>query len=127
MPVARDARPHINYATAMMDISDGLFMDLSRMCDESGIGVRLYLDRLPLSGQMRSVSEMIGCDPLSLATAGGEDYELLFTAPEAFSADSEGVKVTCIGEITEKDRIVIDCNGRQSYLVPEGYQHFGIS
>ena len=157
MPVARESRSIAPYATAMIDVSDGLFMDLCRICDESGTGARVYLDRIPVSGEMRQAAGLMGLDPMHFATTGGEDYELLFTAndrdalsvmrnelkdnpsqPPLTKGGSRGgdasrithhasrsFTVTCIGEITKEDRVVVDAAGRESVLKAEGYQHFG--
>ena len=64
-------------ATAMIDVSDGLAADLRHIADASGVGV--VLDRVPVAIGVNRVSD----DPESLALGGGEDYELLFTAPDA--------------------------------------------
>lgn len=129
MPIARDSSDIAKYATAMIDISDGLFIDLCRICDESSVGARVYLDKIPISYDMKRVAEIMRLDPLHLATSGGEDYELLFTASEEFGVRSSefGVNITCIGEITEKDRIAVDKRDREFPIKAEGYQHFGIS
>jgi len=128
MPVARDSRDIAPAASAMLDISDGLFLDLGRMCDESGVGALLYADRIPVSRELAEASELMGMDPYQFTVSGGEDYELLFACPdfplEAYNASHE-VKVTCIGEITENERAVIDKEGRRSALTAAGYEHFG--
>lgn len=145
MPVARDSSNFVNYATSMIDISDGLFIDLCRICDESNVGARVYLDKIPISEEMRKAAEIIRLDPIHLAASGGEDYELLFSAPPEVTVNimhhaSHSKKdvtaaysllpapgITCIGEIIEKDRIVVDKTGREFPMKTEGYQHFGIS
>ncbi|MFZ6006345.1 MAG: thiamine-phosphate kinase [Nitrospirota bacterium] len=132
MPVARDSAEIANYATSMIDISDGLFIDLCRICDESNVGARVYLNKIPMSDEMKKTAEIMKLDPIHLATSGGEDYELLFTAPpeikfEIRNSKFEILKTTCIGEIIEKDRIVVDKSGKESALKTEGYQHFGTS
>ncbi|BCB96759.1 thiamine-monophosphate kinase [Dissulfurispira thermophila] len=129
MPIARDSLDISNYATSMIDISDGLFIDLLRLCDESNVGAKIYLDKIPLSDEMKKFAEIMGLDPIHLAASGGEDYELLFTAPPEIkfkirNLKSKILKTTCIGEIIEKDRVVIDKSGKESALKAEGYRHF---
>ena len=119
LPVARKPGKISGVATAMIDVSDGLFIDLSRLCDESGVGARVSMGQLPLSSQMKKTSRALGIDAYRLATCGGEDYELLFTASSKRKVDA-----VCIGEITESDRVFIDRNGREKPLLPEGYQHW---
>ncbi|MCF6178313.1 MAG: thiamine-phosphate kinase [Geopsychrobacter sp.] len=65
--------------TAMLDLSDGLLGDLRHLLDESGVGARLELERLPLSAEFRTA---LSAQPelIDLALCGGEDYELLFSA-----------------------------------------------
>ena len=60
----------------MIDVSDGLASDLRHLADASGVGV--VLDRVPVAIGVNRVSN----DPESMALGGGEDYELLFTAPD---------------------------------------------
>jgi thiamine-monophosphate kinase len=128
MPVARDSRYMAPYASSMLDVSDGLFIDLCRICDESGTGAIVYLDKIPLSEGLKEVSGLLDRDPLDFASSGGEDYEILFTAPD-FPLESynyaHGTKVSCIGEITREERALVNKEGRKSALKAEGYQHFG--
>jgi len=128
MPVARDSRYMAPYASSMLDVSDGLFIDLCRICDESGTGAIVYLDKIPLSEGLKEVSGLLDRDPLDFASSGGEDYEILFTAPE-FPLESynhaHDTKVSCIGEITREERALVNKEGRKSALKAEGYQHFG--
>ncbi len=132
MPVARDSSEIAKHATSMIDISDGLFIDLCRVCDESNVGAKVYLDKIPVSKELKQAADIMGLDHIHLATSGGEDYELLFTAHPhppilpLLRGGAGGVRITCIGEITEKDRIVVDKRGREFPIKAEGYQHFGI-
>jgi len=127
MPEARNPKNFVKHATAMIDLSDGLFIDLSRLCTESRVGARIYTEYLPVSQQMKMLASASGLDSFKLATSGGEDYELLFTSPPDYKprAMSHELKITCIGEITEKHRIVVDEKGREAELEAAGYQHFG--
>jgi thiamine-monophosphate kinase len=120
MPIACDSSEFAKYASSMIDISDGLFIDLNRICDESNAGARIYLNEVPVSDNMRAAAESMGLDAMRLATAGGEDYELLFTAPW----DARIENAFCIGEISEKERIAVDEQGKEIPMKAEGYQHF---
>lgn len=120
MPEPQPVHNRIKNINAMIDISDGLSLDLWRLCKESNVGAVIFEERIPLSKELLEASKILGLDPLKLALSGGEDYELLFTTKERFS--SEGI--TDIGVITEEKVIkIIDKNGRERVLSPEGYVH----
>jgi len=121
MPKARDPRRFIRYATSMIDISDGLLIDLSRLCDESKVGARIYTNNIPVSSELKKVASCLGISPIRLALSGGEDYELLFTAPR-----DKRVKAIYIGDIAESERVIINTSGKKKTFSAEGYQHFGI-
>jgi len=82
---------------AMMDISDGIASDLRHILDTSGVGAEIELGNLPVSAEMRAFCERHGLDAAELAVAGGEDYELLFTAAHDAQLPDW---CTVIGEIT---------------------------
>jgi thiamine-monophosphate kinase len=127
MPVARDVRELLPHITSMIDVSDGLFIDLCRICDESHIGVRVYAEKIPISESMRFAAACMGLSPLEVAVSGGEDYELLFTISPAAAEKLDCINAFCIGEITDKERVIVDYSGREAVLKAEGYQHFGIA
>ncbi len=105
-------------ATAMIDTSDGLSVDLKHICDESGVGAVIYSESLPHVGGPRG---------LELALHGGEDYELLFTAAPTATVPKliAGVAVTRIGEIVRGNSIrSADSRGRTKPLRPRGWEHF---
>jgi thiamine-monophosphate kinase len=117
--------------TAMIDISDGLLADLGHILDLSGVGARIELARLPLSGDFREFRPPAGEDPFQLPLAGGEDYELLFTAPPTRKADvlallaGIGTEVTVIGEVIADGRLrIIDPDGHDYRVAVRGYDHF---
>lgn len=122
-PDARSSKAYATAATSMMDISDGLFIDLTRLCDESSVGVELDLAMLPVSSEMTSAATLLGIDPVKPAVSGGEDYELLFTAGPNIPA-SELPGATCIGVITEQGRFAVYSDGVRREIRPQGYQHF---
>jgi thiamine-monophosphate kinase len=112
--------------SSMIDVSDGLSSDLGHLCDESGVGVQIWADRIPLSSALRSTKGLRGA-PFSYALSGGEDYELLFTVrPEKVKKLlSLRIPVTEIGRITQaKKRSLILPEGTKVQLVPSGYDHF---
>ncbi len=92
-------------ATAAIDLSDGLSGDLQHICEESRVGAEVDLVKIPISTACRAYAERNGFQPVHLALTGGEDYELLFTAPSRKQATIErqarahGYRVTCIGTI----------------------------
>jgi thiamine-monophosphate kinase len=115
-------------ATAVIDISDGLSTDLGHICKASGVGARIWAEKIPLVGVPAGL-ERIGLDPMRLALNGGEDYELLFTVPKRVARRLPrivgGVRVTIIGEITRGDGInVVDWRGRSATLRPGGWDPF---
>ena len=113
-------------ASAMIDLSDGLSTDLAHLCDESNAGAVIEEQALPIHPRARK-SE----DALQLALHGGEDYELLFTAPAMLSVDHiEGVPVTRIGEIValRKGRPAVQLIGgkHSQELRRGGWEHFAM-
>jgi len=66
---------------AALDISDGLALDLSRLCEASGTGARIERTALPYPAHFHRLCELLNEDPLELLLGGGEDYVLLFTLP----------------------------------------------
>lgn len=89
--------------TSMMDISDGLSSELMHICRQSGTGVELYEEKLPMDPMTVEVAGEFNMDPGMAALNGGEDYELLFTID---AADYDKVKnhmdFTVIGHLTDK-------------------------
>ena len=67
--------------SSMLDVSDGIASDLERLCEQSAVRIEAELQALPVDEGVPEVAAAAGCDPLELAAAAGEDYELLFTAP----------------------------------------------
>jgi thiamine-monophosphate kinase len=109
-------------ATAMIDVSDGLALDLTRLCAASGVGVRVDLGALPRHPAATPDE----------ARAGGEDYELLATLPEPDAVarardrldEAFGVPLTQIGVIIEEGLVAV-ADGAAHPLEPEGWDHLG--
>ena len=89
--------------TSMIDISDGLSSEILHLCEDSGVGCRLYEERLIFDPQVHKMAEEIQINPLVAALNGGEDYELLFTIP---LTEHDKVRnhpdITLIGHMTQK-------------------------
>lgn len=87
--------------TSMMDISDGLSSEIMHICEQSGVGCRLYEERIPLDYQTAAAAEEFNLNVTTCALNGGEDYELLFTVPlTANDVVSKIEDVRVIGYIT---------------------------
>jgi thiamine-monophosphate kinase len=109
--------------SAMIDTSDGLSTDLAHICEESCVGAELQAEAIPRA----SVGKPAKVIDLRLALHGGEDYELLFTAPPDKRIPSRiaGVPVTHIGQITRGRTIFLeDPAGIRNKLTPQGWEHF---
>ncbi|MBU1693382.1 MAG: thiamine-phosphate kinase [Verrucomicrobia bacterium] len=119
------------WATAMLDISDGLVVDLERLLESSGVGAEVRADRVPVSAEARAQKD--GRTALDHALSDGEDYELLFTVPAARAADFEAAwkkefDLPCapIGRMTDRKGILVlrDAAGKLIRPFCEGYEHF---
>jgi thiamine-monophosphate kinase len=119
--------------TAAIDLSDGLAADVGHICDESGVGVRLFAQALPIEEPTRAVAQAAGADPLHWALFGGEDYELcLAVAPERAEplvealTEATGTPARVIGEFlpVQAGRALVWPDGRESPLKPRGWDHF---
>ena len=110
-----------NYkVNAMLDISDGLSLDLSRLCQGSGVGAVVYEELIPVSKDAKDFSEALDM---------GEDFELLFSLPlnearRLIKSGNKGFKA--IGEIRPRQEgiKIISRNCKARELAAKGYQHF---
>lgn len=88
--------------TSMIDISDGLASEILHICNASNVGCKLYEDKIPLDPMTYETAREFGLDPTVCALNGGEDYELLFTIPQADYDKVKGqLDISVIGYITE--------------------------
>ncbi len=113
------------FASAAIDISDGLFADLGKLLDASGVGGVLDVDRIPLSSEI--LETMDQSDALQFALTGGDDYELCFTSnAEAVVKIGKqlGVPVTKIGKVTNGSGLVCRKEGEAFEFDHSGYVHF---
>jgi thiamine-monophosphate kinase len=115
-------------ASAMMDISDGLSTDLSRVCVASRVGARLWAERIPRV-EIPAGFRKLRLDPLQMALDGGDDYELLFAVPreraKLLRKAPQFSDITAIGEIERGKRILlVGADGRAKPLKPGGWDSF---
>ena len=122
MPLARNPEKFRHIAKAMMDISDGLLIDLHRLCEENNVGAEIYIDKIPKHLAVIKVAENLSIDPMKLLLSGGEDYELLVISDRQ---DAEKFGLIPVGKIIkEKGLYLIDPSKGKIILKPEGWQHF---
>ncbi len=107
---------------AVIDVSDGLALDLHRLCRESGVGARLDARALAASRQERQLAALLKVDFEQLALSGGEDYVLLFALPPSVRPPRP---MACrrIGRITDGKEIILADARRERSLPPAGWDH----
>ncbi len=117
-------------ASAAIDVSDGLGVDAGRLARASGARVVLERNRLPISSALVSFAAMENIDPVELAIAGGDDYELLFTVREADAerlekhAAAAGTAVAHIGRIESGTGAVLRGPRGEQDIGDLGHDHF---
>lgn len=120
-PRVRFGQALVGVATAAIDLSDGLYGDLQKLLQASGVGAEIQLDRLPVSEALASAF-----DPerqRSFALAGGDDYELCFTARDEVP-DPGVMQLTEIGTVTDSGNLVCLQRGDVVPFDDSGYRHF---
>jgi len=117
-----------DYATAAIDLSDGLLADLKHICKGSNVGARLKLENVPISKIMLNT---LGRDKaIELAVSGGDDYELLFSVSEDNKVGMEtalsnsGIPTTCIGQLTGCEGVTTLLDGEKVIINNNGFEHF---
>ena len=112
---------------SMIDISDGLAMDLSRLCKASGVGAEILARDIPIADD--ALAGRADITPLQAALGDGEDYELLFTLPagqarRVCNDDHMPIKITRIGTITKDQSLtLVSAAGQVDPLPTTGWQH----
>jgi thiamine-monophosphate kinase len=113
--------------TSMIDISDGLSSEILHLCKHSEVGCDLYEDKIPLDPQFISVCEEFNLDSTTIALAGGEDYELLFTInQDDYNKIKGNPSLTVIGHITDaaSGAHIITRGGEKIALQAQGWKSF---
>jgi thiamine-monophosphate kinase len=121
-----------HFATSMIDISDGLLIDTQHILKESNVGAQIWEEEIPISSLYSKWIHYYSNDFYKLAETGGEDYELLFTAPPYLRdkiselSRSQRVPITRIGQILPKKDgfFLIKKDGSKYYPDELGFEHF---
>jgi len=115
---------------AMMDLSDGLAADLPKLCKASGVGARVYGQKLPISDQLRAAAETGHKDPVEIAEGGGEDYELLITC-DPDNADAvvgaiinSGSRASIIGDVVPGNEVTLVSSEGVEKPLGGSWEHF---
>lgn len=108
------------YASAAIDISDGLAADLYHICERSGVGASIHLADIPIHPLVKKYQ----VNPLEMALSGGDDYELCFCAAKEFSAQIRSQGCYYIGTIEQEPGLRAFVNGSIIDLPAKGYSHF---
>lgn len=113
--------------TAMMDVSDGLSSELMHICKESGVGCRVYENKIPIDYVTASMAEEFNMNLTTVALNGGEDYELLFTVPLSEYDKVKGLEgIHVIGHVTDASEgaRLITRDGAEIELKAQGWKAF---
>ncbi|MBN1196260.1 MAG: thiamine-phosphate kinase [Candidatus Aminicenantes bacterium] len=129
-PPVKAAQELGRLASAMIDVSDGLLKDLSRILSASAVGAEIHLENLPITQRMKSCCRQHGLDATHLALTGGEDYALLFCVPprRLTLLKATGIRLRIIGRIRRfPQRLTCLQKGRPQQIPTGGYDHFASS
>jgi len=121
------------YASSMIDISDGLSSDLGHICKQSQVGAEISFDLLPRDPLLKEISSITGVELIKMILHGGDCYELLFTLkPDTpinlikSISDDSGISITRIGSIMPKNNgmTLSRAENITEILKPKGWNHF---
>lgn len=127
LDIIRELKKNGITPTSMIDISDGLSSELLHICKDSGVGCRVYEDKIPIDYQTAIMAEELNMNLVTAAMNGGEDYELLFTVPITDHDRIENIKgIKMIGYVTEKNlgSALVTRDGQEFPLKAQGWNAF---
>lgn len=110
--------------TSMIDISDGLASEALHICQASGLGIRLYEEKLPIAEKTYETARAFNLDPTMCMLSGGEDYELLFTMAQSdYDKVHNHPKLTVIGHMVAdaQEHKLVTKNGMHVDLTAQGW------
>ncbi len=112
--------------TAMMDISDGLSSEILHICKDSNLGCVLYEEKIPVAEEMKKAAYKFEIDPTACALSGGEDYELLFTIPQAdYDKLVLNEQISVVGYMTDVEHgaTILTKGGNKHPITAQGWNH----
>lgn len=122
MDIIRFFRKHHIKPTSMIDVSDGLSSDLNHLCLSSGLGCRIFEEKIPISQETYKMAGEFGFEPIVAVLNGGEDYELLFSvSPSEYRIIQDNPEIKAIGHFTKKEegvKLVME-NGTSIEISPK--------
>lgn len=110
------------YANAAIDISDGMSKELHLIAEMSGVKILVDSEKLPIREEVFEVAELLGLDPIEIALASGEEFELIFTIPEKH-LDKLNFDFTVIGRVEKGKGVYLRRNGKLEKMPALGWEH----
>ncbi len=127
-PEVKKGRAFSLYVNSMIDISDGLLIDLGRILSASGKGAQIEYENIPVTDDMRKVCEKYDLIEIDHVLAGGEDFALLFTLPPESKEKlrDTGMVYHIIGEVKAGSGVRVLKNGKPFDVGYSGFDHFNM-
>lgn len=124
--LASEGQAIARFASAMIDVSDGLASEARHFCEQSKVGAVIEAEKVPLASEALSAASALGCSALDFALYGGEDYELLFAIAEEKVAvlRKEFDDFSVIGRIVAASEGLCLLEGREKKALGKGFDHF---
>ncbi|MBI2463694.1 thiamine-phosphate kinase [Candidatus Peregrinibacteria bacterium] len=118
------------YATSMIDVSDGLASEVRHICEASGVGAEVYAEKIPIHSATKKSARILKKNPLDFALSGGEDFELIFTVhPKNFAILRKKFSflrknLFYFGVIHSPKKGIFFLLKEKKVVFPEGFDHF---
>ncbi len=110
------------YANSAIDISDGMSKELHLIAEMSGVKILVDSEKLPIREEVFEVAEILRLDPIEIALASGEEFELIFTIPEEH-LDKLDFDFTVIGRVEKGEGVYLRRNGKLERMPVLGWEH----